>query len=220
MPTYLDTVYATDEDVANRALADFADLAPRWNKISEGTDGVFSALDRWTLTSATTDFEVRGVDVGHVVLLRGPQTLYKGSGELFGVDVVNGGSLTLRRLGQASGKGQPPGPIEGVIQVDFSISTVYPTIEDVSYELNREFEITEVSDLYSVRDLRSLAVLRTLERLYLAEAKGGKNSEYAEKLKNVQAQIMGLSSSLAPRFGEDGNEAPPASRVNMRVVRG
>ena len=45
-------LYATDEDVALRAPADFPLLCPPGQVQAAGTDGCFQAGDRWTLTSA------------------------------------------------------------------------------------------------------------------------------------------------------------------------
>ncbi len=62
--------YATDEDIALRASADFSLLCPRDQKVAAGSDGAFSTSDPWTLTSASADFNALGVAAGQVVQLR------------------------------------------------------------------------------------------------------------------------------------------------------
>ena len=85
-PDQLATVYATDENIAIRASGDFTMLCPDWQKLAYGTDGAFAAGAPWVLTSASVDFAVAGVTTQHVVLLRKPSTVFKGSGELLAVD--------------------------------------------------------------------------------------------------------------------------------------
>jgi len=103
----LSVVYATDENIALRDPDDFAALSPHHQCLARGTDGVIAAASPWTLTSATVNFATNGVASGNVVVLT-LKNVFVASGEAFAVDTVSGNSINLRRLGQATGVGQPP----------------------------------------------------------------------------------------------------------------
>ena len=75
-----DPIYATDEDIALRATADFAILCPRDQKLAAGSDGSFDPSDRWTLQSASVDFSAQGVLPGQVVQLLGPASAFRAAG--------------------------------------------------------------------------------------------------------------------------------------------
>ena len=47
------TVYATDEDIALRASADYTFLCPKDQKLAWGNDGAFHPLDRMNMASLT-----------------------------------------------------------------------------------------------------------------------------------------------------------------------
>ncbi len=64
--------YATDEDVAIRAPADFAALCPKDQVLAAGTDGLFLPSDPWTLRSPSVDFAASGLMPGQVIRLAGP----------------------------------------------------------------------------------------------------------------------------------------------------
>jgi hypothetical protein len=83
-PSQLATVYATDESIAIRASGDFTTLSPDWQKLAYGTDGTFAAGSPWVLSSASVNFAVAGVTTSHVVLLRKPNSAFKGGGRALG----------------------------------------------------------------------------------------------------------------------------------------
>src|SRR5690348_10877724 len=120
-PSVLSTVYCTDEDIAVRAMGDFATLCPEWQKLAAGTDGVFASGTPWALSSASNNFASLGITSNNVILLTGPKPYFLGGGELLAIDSVAGNTVTLRRLNAALNAGLPPGPSAGVTGVSFKI---------------------------------------------------------------------------------------------------
>src|SRR5277367_3555082 len=100
--------YATDEDIALRASADFALLCPRDQKVAAASDGTFSPTNLWTLLSNSVNFTANGVVAGQVVQLLGPSLAFRPPCEALVVASAFNGALTLRRKGLATGVGQPP----------------------------------------------------------------------------------------------------------------
>lgn len=219
----LTTLYAADEDVAVHAPGDFAVLAPVWQKLAQGVDGVFSPGPAWTLTSATSDFEAAGARPGHVVQLRKPSSTFKGTGELFAVAEASSGSLTIRRIGMSAGVGAPPAPASGLSGVEFLIATLDPQIEEASFELNRRFAIDPLipgrtpSDLRDVRELRRACVLGVLARRYAAEARGA-DGDFAQKLRQAEAELAEALARLEIRWGSATDRAS-SSIFSTRIVR-
>lgn len=220
----LSTVYAADEDVAVRAPGDYAVLAPAWQKLAQGTDGVFAAGEPWTLVSGSTDFQAAGVGPGHVVLLRKPSTAFKGSGELFAATSASGGSLVLRRIGMDAGRGAPAAPAAGLAGVEFLVATLGPQIEEASFELNRRFGIDPAvpgrspADLLDARDLRHACVSTVLARRYASEARSGEG-DFALKLRRAEAELAEALARLDVRWGPPGADRQPASVFSTRIVR-
>lgn len=173
--------YATDEDIALRASADFAILCPKDQCLAYGNDGVLSG-DRWTLTSPSVDFRVNGLAPGQLVRLSQPVGLFKPPGDVFVVSSVVSNAVGLRRKGQAPGVGQPAGPSGGVSNVEFTVTTLGPQIARASYELNRRFGIDDLiaghrpSDLFDPQEVREAAVLTVLYRQYLEVSRGARES--------------------------------------------
>src|SRR3979490_926904 len=93
-------VYATDEDIALRASADFPILCPRDQKLAAGTDGRFDPSHRWTLRSAIVDFEACGLEAGQVIQLIKPVTSFRPPGEVMVIVSGAPGAATRRRKGQ------------------------------------------------------------------------------------------------------------------------
>lgn len=219
----LTTLYADDEDVAVHAPGDFALLAPSWQKLAQGVDGVFPPGPSWTLTSASTDYEAAGVKIGHVVQLRKPASAFKGAGELFAVAEASGSSLTLRRIGMAANAGAPPTPASGLSGVEFLIATLDPQIEAACYELNRRFAIDPhtpgrtPSELRDVRDLRLACVLSVLARRYAAEARGAEG-DFAIKLRQAESELAETLARLEVRWGS-APDRPSSSIFSTRIVR-
>jgi len=207
----LETVYATDEDVAVRAAGDFAVLTPDWQKLAAGVDGYFSVGSRWTLSSPTVDFEAAGVSVGHIASLKkgtfagSDRPLFAGEGELFAVAASSGSSLTLRRIGRPAGSGQPPGPTSGATAVHFTIATLAPQIEEASFALNRELSIGDgtcergVADLHDLRDLRAACVMRVLYDRYCSETRSDRG-DFALKIRQYREDLEALMARLRVRW--------------------
>lgn len=178
----LTTLYCTDEDLAIRAAGDFALLCPKDQKIAEGIDGVFAG-DRWTVTSAAVDFQAFGLAPGHVVQLT-KTSVFRGTEEL-AVVTVSPFAVTLKRKGLAPDVGQPPGPVDGITGVAFSVTTLMPQIEKVSYDLNRRYSIDDLvagrrtSDFYDLREVQDACVLEVLATQYAAMSRNaGEHSDH------------------------------------------
>ncbi|WP_337174803.1 hypothetical protein [Paludisphaera sp.] len=219
----LTTLYAGDEDVAVHAPGDFAVLTPAWQKVAQGADGVFAPGPSWTLTSAGTDFGAAGARPGHVVQLRKPSSVFKGTGELFAVSGAAGGSLTIRRIGMAPGQGAPPAPPSGLSGVEFVIATLDPQVEEACFELNRRFAIDPhapgrtPSDLRDVRELRRACVLSVLIRRYAAESRGAEG-DFAQKLRQAESELAETLARLEVRWGSSADR-PTSSIFSTRIVR-
>ncbi len=213
--------YASDEDVALRAPADFALLCPRDQKIAAGLDGSFAAADLWTLRSSSRNFAAMGVAPGHVVQILNPAPQFKPPGESFAVESVSGTSVTLRRKGQEAGKGQPPVLSGGLSAVEFLILTLDPQIERACVEFDRRFGLSaDGSDsLLDPRDVREAIVLSVLHGQYLAMSRnlGGENGDtFASKALAMKVELDELLARLVvqTRSG-DGS----SSRFSTRLTR-
>lgn len=225
-PEMLETVYATDEDVAIRASGDFAILCPAWQTLAYAADGSISTASPWSLSSASVDFVASGVIQGCVVRLTKPTTAFKGSGDLLAVDSAVGGTATLRRVGMPLGTGKPPAPGVSLAGVEFTVATLYPQIEDASFTLNRKWGIDPSStsrrpvDLRDVRDLREATVLTVLLRMYVAENRSDRG-DFAIKIKAVQQAFDAVNARLELRWGfVDDPLNPPTSIFGKRIYRG
>jgi hypothetical protein len=224
--SYLATVYCCDEDVAIRAPGDFRDLIPDGATLAAGSDGAFAPTDRWTLNSPTADFTAQGVRPGHVCQLLRPTASFGDEGELLAVQAVAGPSLTLRRLGQPAGIGQPPAPAAGLGGVRFLVASLDPQIEEASYDLNQRYAIDEaIPDsapalLARERELRQLCVLTVLARQYQAESRE-KDDTYARKGTDLEAERQGMLSRVQVHWDRPPGETLPevASVFGTRVER-
>ena len=117
--------YATDEDLAIRAPADWLALCPKDQVVVAGTDGLFLATDPWTLRSPTVNFADAGLLPGQVVRLAG-QLAYSLQGDLYVVASVGPSGLSLRQKGQAPGVGRPAGSRD--LGVEFTVRTLTPQL--------------------------------------------------------------------------------------------
>lgn len=218
---------ATDEYIATLCYGDFAVLTPGSNLMASGTDGVFQSTDLWTLTSATNDFAALGVVVGHIVRLEGgaPQNpAFKGSGQFFAVGSVATGRVTLRRVGQGDGKGLPPSPAGGLAAVKFTVATLNPQIEDVTFDLYRQFGIDpkiaprSPTWVYDLRDLQELCGLTVLYRQYLADTRT-KEGDFAFKVRDFRERMEKAGRRCQVRWGPNGNNQAPISVFGTKIVR-
>jgi hypothetical protein len=216
-----ETVYATDEDVALRASADFGMLCPKDQRLASGTDGAFDPSDRWALVSGTVDFAAQGVEPGQVVQLVGPVGVIRPPGESLVVESVAPGSVRLRRKGQASGVGQPPAPAEGLVGVEFVITTLGPQIESASFDLDRRFGIgRRLSELADPREVRDAVVLTVLPRQYLAMSREAGTSQdvLAAKAQALKGELdESLGRLVVHGTGEAGDVV--STRFHTRISR-
>ena len=196
-----DPIYATDEDVALRASADFAILCPRDQTLAAGLDGVFDPSDRWSLQSASVNFTAQGVLPGQVVQLLGPSSAFRAPGDGLIVVASNGHVVTLRRKGQPAGAGQPPAPASGLVAVEFLIATLAPQIQGASVEVNLRVGVSALipgrtaADLFDPIELRDAVVLTTLQRQYRdmsREANGANLDALAAKALAVRSDLDDL----------------------------
>lgn len=220
----LDTVYCTDEDIALRAPRDFKPLCPPWMLLAAAKDGAFTTTSRWTLSSASVDFEAAGVMAGHVLMLDRVGIGAAGAPDLFAVESVSGGSVLLRRPGQLPGIGQPPGPVAGSNGMGFEVRTFASQIDDASFDLNSIFGIT-TGDLASVspillqrpRELRRLCVLSVLIQAYAA-AWQEKSDDWAMKLELAQREWDDVRARLVVHV-VDTVVGPVARTIGVRISR-
>lgn len=222
-------IYATDEDIALRASADFAILCPKDQSLAWGLDGTFGSDDRWALLSSSVDFQANGVAAGNIIRLSQPVSLFKPPGDAFAIDSVSPGTVNLRRKGQLSGVGQPAGPSTGVDSVEFSVTTLGPQIARASYDLNRRFGIEDLiagrrpSDLFDPREVREAVVLIVLSRQYLELSRGAdersdsflaKSQWYKQELDDLLARTV-VHWAASP-----GDSTPqPTTRLSTRLSR-
>lgn len=219
------TAYATDEDIALRASADFLALCPRDQVLAVGTDGVFAASDPWTLTSSSVDFAAFGLTPGLLARLTKPTTAFGPNGELFAIQGVATRAIKLRRKGQVAGVGQPPSPQGGLVGVEFAVRSLGPQLALASYDIDRRFGIDDCIagrrsvDLHDPHQLREAVVLTVLYKQYLDQSRqfaGGivDQSErpgdvYAAKARIAKAELDEVLDRLALKW----NEADVASRA-------
>ncbi len=219
----LSIVYATDEQIAVRAPGDFDKLVPAFQCLAYGKDGVMTSGDRWTISSALVDFEAAGVKSGMVVRLKKPVVFPDGA-NLFGVASVSGHDLTLRRIG-ISGIGSPIGPEVGATAVEFKIETLWPQIENATWNLNRMYAIDEAtpsrspSGLYNDRDLRYACELMVLAERYGEGCRT--EGDFKVKLGMCNAQLSNILASLSVRWAAPSGDpvTPPSTRFSTRISR-
>ena len=221
-------VYATDEDVALRASADFSILCPKDQCLAYGYDGVFGN-DRWTLSSSAVDFVAAGIAPGQVVRLTQPTSAFKPPGDALTVDSVGAIGITLRRKGMPTGGGQPPGPIDGVNGVEFTIATLIPQIVRAGFDINHRFGIDSriagrrPSDLFDPRELRDAAVLTVLYRQCIEISRGSPDraDTFAAKTLAYRQELDDLLARLVVHFATASGAATTQSttRLSARLSR-
>ncbi|CAN5869695.1 hypothetical protein BH23PLA1_BH23PLA1_29560 [soil metagenome] len=188
--------FATDEDIAIRALADFSLLCPADQLVAAGTDGSFAEFDRWTLFSSGADFLTAGVQQGQIVRLLKPLAQFRPQGTSLVVEAVGPAEITLRRKGLPAGHGHPPGPEGGLSGVEFLVVTLAPQIVQASEELGQrlgidaDIEGRRLSDLIDLRHLREVTVLTVLHRLYSAAGRdGGRDDRFSARSRSILSEL-------------------------------
>jgi hypothetical protein len=225
LPEQTSPVYCTDEDIAVRAGGDWLLLCPAWQQTAVGTDGYFSAGSPWVLNSTATNFQSNNVRPNQVVQLSAPKANFPGAGgQLLAIDSVNGTAITLRRLHQDLNVGQPPGPAAGLTGITFTINTLFPQIEEASFDIKRRFGIDEnitfrtSSWVYDLRDLRMATVLSVLLARYTQEARSDRG-DWARKIGLVKTEVDVVLDRVQVRWGPLGNSAEPSTLFSCKISR-
>ncbi len=189
-----------------------------------GNDGVFAAELPWVLTSASVDFDAFGVAANQVVRLSAPKQNFPGNGQTFAIDSVAPNELTLRRLHKDLGVGMPPGPPTGIINVQFTISTMDPQTEEASFALKRRFAIDEnwfyrsSSWIYDLRDLRMATVWTVLRDRYAQESRAS-TGDFHDKFVMASKKLTEILEQISIRWGVQGNAQEPTTSFSGRITR-
>jgi hypothetical protein len=224
------SVYATDEDIALRASADFSIICPKDQKLASGNDGAFPSGNPWTLTSASVDFQARGLQPGNIVQLTQPISAYKPPGEAFVVVSVAPNAATLRRKGQLAGVGQPPAAADGLSQVEFLVTTFGPQLVTASYDLNRRYGIEDLiagrrsCDLFDPNEVCEAAVLTVLYRQYLDMSRGAdeRSDIFAAKSQSCKQELDDLLARTVVHWAVSSgilDASEPTTRFSTRISR-
>ena len=225
LPAQTSPVYATDEDIFVKASGDFMTLAPSWQCMAKGTDGVFRFRDApWVLTSSTINFATNGVSPNQVVALTAPKSQYPGGGDLLAIDSVSGNSITLRRPHKDLNVGMPPAPAAGLTGVTFTVTTFDPQIEEASFDIKRRFGIDEnitfrdSTWIYDLRDLRMIVVLTVLYDRYTAELRSDRG-DWVRKMGHIRNMRDEILDRVQVRWGPYGNSAEPSTVFSCKISR-
>ncbi len=194
--------YASDEDVALVALADFPIICPTDQVIVKGTDGSFSSNDPMVLLSNSASFA--NVCEGYIVRLIRPSDWFPAPGVLCGVVSSTNQSITLRRPGLSADQSAPIAPPGGLTGVEFLVSTLQPQLERASRDLDRVLGLypgeahstaLESGDFDAIRNAN---VYLVLYQRYLAVARqGSRDTGFAAKAQTIKAELDELIASLA-----------------------
>lgn len=215
--------------------ADYDDLRPENQTLASGRDGGFTALDRWTLTSAA-DFAAQGVAAGNVARVNLPGQGSVSSVQFFAVAASAPGALTLRRVGDAAGAGQPPSPGGTVGPLVYVVNTLRPQALRATQDLEARYGIDDrvsgrrFADLYDPAALRDACVLTVLWKLCQAEAtsgsptaKEGASAAWFAKAAGYRAELDDVLARLVVRFNDVntlyGARAQSATRFGTRITR-
>jgi hypothetical protein len=224
-PAQLTTTYCTDEDIAVLCSADFSTLVPKDQVLAQGTDGVFSSGDLWTISSASNGFLAQGVAVGHVVQINAPKSAFGGSGIKMAVSSVQAGSVTLRRIGRQTGWGIAPCPAGGLTGVSFLVTTFGPQIESASYDINARygidpnFALVAPTQIYDLRALRQMTILTVVVKAYRTDTRA-KEGDFARKLMGYQQELSDVLARGDLKWNTiTGANPQPATRFNTRASR-
>jgi hypothetical protein len=244
MPDLFDQLFTDDEGLAERCGLDWSNAAPRLTKVAYGTDGNFSSTDRWLLKSSACDFASRGIQAGHVLYLQRPQsTGIPEFRELFAVESTGGEvaapfSVTLRRVGEAAGFGEPPGPFSGTLTgLSFSCWSAMAAIRNYTREIRDRYPVGATTTLAEIE--ASGAPAETIEALCVAKAfrwvffykepayrfgtsqsgtgAGGMAGDFGEKSKALLDEIKALEAILDDYYGVD--VSPVANMLTAGVIR-
>ncbi len=224
LPELTSPVYATDEDILVNASGDFATLAPTWQCMAKGTDGVFNSGQPWILNSASVNFALQGVAPNQVVCLSGPKSSYPGGGDFLAIDSVSTNTITLRRPYKDLNIGSPPGPSAGLTGVTFNITTFDPQTAASTFDIKRRFGIDEnitfrdSSWIYDIQDLRMAVVLSVLYDRYTAELRSDRG-DWVRKMGHIRSKRDEIIDRVQVRWGPYGNSAEPSTVFSCKISR-
>jgi hypothetical protein len=229
LPALTTPVYCTDEDVLVKASGDYVTLAPSWQCMARGADGVFASGMPWVLSSASVNFGTNGVQPNQVVALSGAnstpaKTQFPGGGDLLAIDSVSGNAITLRRPYKDLNIGMPPGPAAGLTGVTFSILTFDPQTASASFDIKRRFGIDEnitfrdSSWIYDLQDLRMLTVLTVLYDRYTAELRSDRG-DWQRKLGHIRNLRDEVADRVQVRWGPYGNSSEATTIFSCKISR-
>ncbi len=217
--------FASEEQLALRAPADFLAILPLEQAVASGIDGRLSPGDSWTLRSTSVDFQMQGVESGQLVRLSLATGPLPSPGQLYVVESVSGNAISIRRMGQPGGVGQPPAPLSGLEEVEFLIVTFMPQLVQSSEDVASRLGLASVGgalcdpirDTHTVRDL---TILKVLYQLYEAASLRSESEidGYSRLSMHFQAEYNDRLSRLVSSCGS-GQPAAEAGRVIRYLTR-
>jgi hypothetical protein len=203
MPTFTDLA-ATDEAVLIECAGDYPTLVPTHQRIASGTDGAVTA-GAFALTSAAVNFATRGVAAGCVVVIRPGDPKLQDIGV---VESVATTTATLRRVGLATGEGQPFAGATGITGASFIVPTCHPQLRAATRRLEARYPDLAITSA----GFAEAAVLMTLIDLYGALFRsgtspfggGGDKDNFAAKYKQYRDELTELFARLDATNGGTG----------------
>lgn len=228
VPTQTSPTYCTDEDCLVHAAGDFAILAPTWQQMASGVDGVFANGSPWVLTSASVNFASNGVTPNQVVWLTAPKNIFPGGGHFLAIDSVSGNSITLRRPYKGLNVGQPPGPPAGLTAVAFAINTLDPQIAEASYDLKQRFglddnvsvvgQLRSSSFVYDLQVLRVATVYTVLLERYTQETRSDRG-DFEKKVVRFRQKLDDAIARVQVRWGPQGASQEATTLFSCKLSR-
>jgi hypothetical protein len=220
----LATVYATDADAFVWAGYDFLTICPRHQLLAQATDGAFTA-GGFTLTSVSAGFVVAGVKTGMVCQLTDPKSTLPGNvADFLEVDSLTATTLVLKRVHMATGQGKPPYSAI-TANVSYKIATLYPQIEEASYDLNERFGLNREgrgpSELDDLRQLRRACLSIVLRDAYSQAARmlGQPTDDFSAKADRYDRMASDMLAKLSLRWAPENSSYPPTNVFSTRISR-
>lgn len=237
MPDVFAGLYCDDESIADRVGLDWRNSAHRMSRVAGGTDGVFSAGARWTLTSQTCDFAARGLQAGHVLAIRyATGTNATQIDDMLAINATGGElsapySVTLRRIGDAAGFGEPAGPVVGAASVRFDCWSARTNITNYGRQAAERWKLSGRDlDADGLREMvEEWTALKTLEWVFFFAARqtgatrsgsGSGGDDYSNKSLALRDELKAIEAILDARYGIDTSpDAPGPGRLTPGLIR-
>jgi hypothetical protein len=207
--------YCSDEDIAIKALGDYATLMSRAMRLAYGADGVFVSGNRWLLKSASNDFAAQGVPEGAVCTIsingkRENEVIYAAAS-------ASAEGLTLRHLGLPAGVGLPPAPIAGATNVAFDVKTCLPSIAEQTRILNQLYRVPALNSLQVASDFKRACVLLVLIDLFGTQTREGENGDdnWGRKMRSASDELTALYTTLDRTYGLPAQARRPSTPMRM-----